>query len=97
MKLFLKIGLINSFFIIKKKNFYYIKYSMFFYKNTTFFKKIKQLSSQSRKFTISYKALLVINRCIKSSIFILETSYGILTHKEALKKHTGGFLLFYIS
>ena len=95
--LFYKLGCINNFFIhTTKHNSYIIKYltfSIFFYKNSPFFKQIKLISSLSKKHTITYKALKIINQSIGTSILILSTTKGLLTHNEALKLKIGGLIL----
>jgi len=97
IKLFYKIGLINNYFIYKKKHFFYLKFSLFFYKNTVFFKNIKIISTSTKKHYITYKTLKLLNFFLKSSILILSTSLGILTHNQALKNKIGGLLLFLIN
>ena len=91
-----KLGLINSFIILNYK-INLIKISPFFYKNTTFFKLIKLISASSKKFSIRLKALKLINFSLGEAILLIETSKGILTHKEAIRLNTGGFLLCVLS
>jgi len=55
------------------------------------------ISTISKKFTISVKALTILDKSLKNSILLIETSRGIITHKEALRRHLGGLLLCLIS
>lgn len=74
-----------------------ILFSVFFYKNTSFFYKIKQISTPSKKFYISLKALKVLTNNLKASTLLISTSKGLITHKEALRLRTGGILMFLVS
>ena len=75
----------------------YLLFTPYYYRQTTFFKYIRLISTISKKFTISFRALVVISKSLKNSLLLLETSKGIVTHKEALKLHIGGFLLCILS
>ena len=92
-----KIGCLNNFVIYTKKiqNVYQklIYFSIFFYKNSPFFKQIKLISSSSKKHTITYKALKIINQSIGSSILLISTSHGLMTHRQALNVKLGGLLI----
>jgi len=101
IKVLAEIGCIHRFLIsssIYKKNPKYIIWlTIFLYNNTPFFKSFRLLSTPSKHYTISYKALRILSTSIGASIIILSTSYGLITHKEALEKHIGGLLLFILS
>ena len=75
----------------------YIMFSPHYYKQTTFFKHVRLISTISKKFTISFRALTILNKSLKNSIILLETSSGIITHKESLRLRTGGLILCLIS
>lgn len=47
--------------------------------------------------SISLKALQITTKNTKYCHFVLETSFGIIDHKKALKKKTGGKLIMIIS
>jgi len=99
VQIFYKIGLINNYFILKPLSFskkLHIIFSVFFYKNTVFFKNIKLLSTVSKKHYITYRGLKLLNFYIKNSVIIISTSQGLLTHKTALKNKIGGLLLILI-
>jgi len=72
-------------------------FSLYYYRQTTFFKHIQLLSTISKKFTVSLKALVILDRSLKHTVLLLETSNGIINHKEALKQRTGGLMLCLIS
>ena len=59
-------------------------------------KSITTLSSPTFKRSITAESLRKLSRfyCGDASIIILSTSYGLLTHWEALNKNIGGILLF---
>ena len=75
----------------------HLVFTLHYYKQTTFFKHIQLISTISKKFTITFKALIILNKSLKNSILLIETSKGIITHKEALRFHTGGLILCLIS
>jgi len=72
-------------------------FSLYYYRHTTFFKHIQLLSTISKKFTVSLKALTILDRALKQTVLLLETSSGIINHKEALRRRTGGLMLCLIS
>ena len=76
------------------KKFLYL--SILRYKNTPFFGYIKLVTTKSRKHRISYRALVKLRRPLQTSIMILSTSTGLITHHEALKRRIGGDILFIV-
>jgi ribosomal protein S8 len=68
-------------------------FSPFYFKKMTFYKTVKLVSTPSKKFTLTLKALKILNKSLKNSFLILETSGGLITHKEALKLRLGGYIL----
>ena len=71
----------------------HIVINLSFFKNTSFFKTLRLVSTPSKKHTITLKALNVLNTSINSSTLIMMTSSGIIDHKEALRIRTGGIIL----
>jgi ribosomal protein S8 len=69
---------------IKKNNYF------FFFKPKNF----KILYKPSRPLKVNLKILKKSKKFKTSNFFILSTNYGILTCQEAIKKKTGGFLIF---
>lgn len=103
VKVLYRIGVISNFIVFSKSNInnysiptFYIRFTIFFYKNTTFFKKLNILSTPSKKFYISLKILKLSKKIFKSSVIIISTPYGLLTHKEAISLGTGGKLLYVV-
>jgi ribosomal protein S8 len=97
--MFKKIGLLNSYYIYTLKNtrFKKIKVSPLFYKDSSFFKKVKLVSTPSKTFSINLNSLRIVAHSLGTTIVILETSRGLLTHKEALNQKIGGRILFVIN
>lgn len=92
-----KLGCINNFVIHstlkKNKVRQFITFSIFFYKNTPFFKSLRLVSSPARRHTITYKGLSILKQSIGTSVIILSTTKGIITHEEALNFKIGGLIL----
>ena len=107
IKTLFKVGAISHFTVLNinlKPKFFaknhvktYIKFTVFFFKSTPFFKNIRQVSTPSKKFTITVETLKLITPIFKTSVFILSTPFGILTNKEALRLKTGGQILFMLN
>lgn len=95
---FLKyIGLIKNFYLFKNSNYVKIKIFISFYKRIPICKNIKLLSTPSRNFFISYKALLLLHNRSLTSVYLLSTSKGLITHMEALRLRTGGKVVMRLS
>ena len=90
---YLSYVLLNNENSVKK----YMMFTPFFFKNTSFYRSLALISTPVKKFTLTLKALIILNRSLKNSFLILETSKGLLTHKEALKFGVGGFILCLLS
>jgi len=90
-------GVISSFALYTTaSNKVFIRITAFFYKNTPFFKRINIVSTLSKKFYISRLTLELTKSILRSSLVLLSTPKGIVTHKEALVVGTGGVLLYVI-
>jgi ribosomal protein S8 len=93
------IGLLKSFVIIKNKNSNFIskknkiRIFIFYYNKSPVCKFLKLYSTPSRNFTISYKALLLLSNRTGSSLYILSTPLGLLTHLDAFKYKIGGKII----
>ena len=98
INLFLEIGFLYKFLIITKKQknkiIKEILITMFFYKNTPFFKSCNLISTPSKSFFITIKALRILKVNLEQSILILSTSKGVITHTKALKFGIGGLMLY---
>jgi ribosomal protein S8 len=96
--LFKRLGLINSFLLINTLNKYLlVKLSPFFYKNTPFFKGLRLVSTPSKRFNIKLRTLQILEKSLGETIVILETSHGIITHRDALRLKIGGKILFVLN
>ena len=96
--LFKKLGVLNSYLLVNHTcKLSKVKISPFFYKNSSFFKNVKVVTTPSKRFNIKLKTLQIICKSVGESIIILETSKGILTHKEALKLRVSGKVLLVLS
>lgn len=93
IKFFKKINFINNYGIIKKNKKIFIIIRLLYFKNLKINKNFKLISTPSRTYYISFKTLLLLNKRSGASLYILSTSKGIITHKEAIKKNLSGFLL----
>ena len=92
---FLKsLGVVVDYRLVFQKNRKFIVYSVFFYKNSNFFHRIRCVSTSSKKFYITYRALCIASSYLNSTTIILSTSRGLMTHFQALKFKIGGLILF---
>lgn len=97
VKIFKKFSIIHDFKLIKKNNFNFIKINLFFYKNKIICSNFKIISRPAKTFTISYHSLKLLNKRTGSSVFLIYTSKGILSHLEAIELKIGGILLGFFS
>ena len=95
--LFHRLGCLNNFLLhgglSKPARSQFITFSVFFYKNTPFFKSLRLVSSPARRHTITYKGLCILSHSIGHSLIVLSTTQGLLTHDEALRRRLGGLIL----
>lgn len=99
IKILQAVGCIHRFFIKTPRNNFQksIILSILFYKNTPFFKSFRLLSTPTKQYNITYKALRILTLSLGVSTIILSTPKGLLTHKQALQYKIGGQLLYIIS
>lgn len=93
IKILLKTGAISHYTVVNFKHKYFIKFSIYNFKNSPFFKTIRLISTQSKSFTISLQTIKLLTPTFKTSLFVLSTSKGLLTNTEALRLGTGGILI----
>ena len=74
-----------------------IRFSVLLYKGKPFFKGVRLVSSPSKKHTISLRALRIAAVSIGSSVIILSTPKGLVSHREAISLGTGGLVLCIVS
>ena len=95
------IGCISNFLITTRrtKNYKsrYVTISALFYKNVPFFKNVRLVSTPSKKHTISLKALRILTQSLQTSTLVLSTPYGLLNHREAICRKTGGLIVAIVS
>ena len=60
------------------------------------YRKIKVYGRSVSPIRLSYKALATIQQIILNSVLILQTPHGLLTHKSALKRKTGGKVICFL-
>ena len=96
LKVLYNVGYLYRYLVRVEGGKKYVYLSTLRYKNVPFFGYIRLVTTRSRKHRISYKALLKVTQPLKSSIMILSTSIGLITHKEAIRKKIGGDILFVI-
>lgn len=91
------LGLLNNVSVIQNKQLRkMIIYSAFFYKNSTFFTRLRGISTPTKKYYITNRALNVVALYLKSTVFIVSTSKGLMTHHQAIRCGLGGLILFSI-
>lgn len=94
---FYKNAVIKNYIIIEKsfksKKTKYIRFNGLFFKNEPYFKGARLVSTPSRKHTISLRGLMLLRRISGTSIIILETSRGIISHLDAIRLGVGGLIL----
>lgn len=95
LKVLHNLGCISNFYFYKNKN-KLIKIFPVYYKRLSMSKNINILSTPSRTFFVSYKALLLLNKKTGSSIYLLSTSKGVISHKTAISLKIGGVLVAFI-
>lgn len=93
IKILRKLNFINKFVIVRFGDSMFIRIYAYYYKTKQVGKGFKIMSCPSKFFFISFKALRLLDKRTGSSIFVISTSKGVITHKEALQKKIGGMLL----
>lgn len=96
MKCLYSLGLLNSISLVVINGTRYIRFSLFLYKSNPFFYKIKNVSTSTKRYYVTLKSLQIMATYLKASTVVLSTSYGIINHKEALRRRVGGIILFTI-
>lgn len=96
LKLLHRLGIVSRYFISDNEGTLKITMTFFKFKGSTYFSKIRQISTPSKKHYITYRSLLLVRPALKSSFMILSTSEGLITHKEALSRKVGGLMLCFI-
>jgi ribosomal protein S8 len=93
VKILKTLSLINKFFVYTRKERLYIKIYAYYFRNINLVKKFKLISKPSKSFYVSLKALTLLNKRSGSSIFLISTSKGMMSHKMALKQNLSGIMV----
>ncbi len=92
-----KLGCINNFVLhskVKGRRLQkYVTFSIFFFKNTPFFKSLRLVSSPSKKHTVTYSGLRIIQQSLGASVLLISSVHGLITHEKALKLKIGGLIV----
>lgn len=100
VKILYRSGVITNFIVTKnlpnnkQPN---IKFTVLFYKNSSFFKKIKLISTPSKQFFVTKTTLKLSQKVFKTSLIIISTNKGLLTHQEAIALGLGGKVIYIIN
>jgi len=95
MLILIENNFINSFTKTKTHLYIYLKINNF--TNEPKLQSIKNYTKFNRIQAIKFKDLQELNRINKHSLFILYTSFGLITIKTALRLKVGGRLIFKIN
>ena len=88
-----QLGIFSFISHITLNNITFLKCFISYYKTTIFFKQLKRVSKPTQKVQLTYHALKKLNFQLANTICILQTSQGLLNHKDALRLKKGGLLL----
>ena len=97
VRVFYRNDVIKNYIIIEKtvknRKVKFIRFSALFFKNESYFKGARVVSTPSNRHTISLKGLKTLKKISGTSLIMLETSRGIISHLDALKFGVGGLIL----
>lgn len=99
IRILLRSGIIQNYILIfsKKNNQFLIKFNVSFYKTKPFFSSLRLVSTNSKTFFISLVALKKLISFSSSTVYILNTSRGLISHFEAIKHRLGGIIFCILS
>lgn len=97
LRLLKNLNFIHKFLVIKKNNKLCIYIYLYYFKNAWIGKNFKLISTPSKSFFISFKALRLLTKRTGNSIFIISTNLGLVTHNTAVKEKIGGLLIGFYS
>jgi ribosomal protein S8 len=86
-------GLVSRYFCFTTDKSNKIRVCVNFYKYLPICKNLKTISTPSRTFHVSYKALVLLHNRTLNSVYLLSTPAGLVTHLDAIKDKTGGKIL----
>ena len=94
-KLLVKLNIIRRFHKLHKPNTYRVFPS--YTKSRRHLRTIKTYTRTNGHIRLTLASLRIIDFNCPHSYYVLDTSYGLMTHKDALNKRTGGVLLLIIN
>lgn len=97
VKLFNSLNYIYRFEILKINNCLYLQIYLNYINLNITSVNLKLYTKPSHFFFISLKALKLLDKKIGNSLFLISTTYGVITHRQAISKNTGGLLYGFYS
>lgn len=97
IQIFKEFGLIRRYVVVMIGGKASLKVYLNYYKNSAIGCNFKLMTRPSKQFSISLQALRLLAKRSGRSTFILSTSYGLLSHHQAITRKIGGVLLGSIS
>ena len=86
----------NYYFSTNQKNEKLLNIYPTYYNLLPLSKHFRMLSTPSHTLFVSYKALRLLQKRVGVATYFISTSFGILTHQQAIKKKTGGALIGFL-
>jgi ribosomal protein S8 len=81
---------------IKNKKRFLIRISPLYFKNKSFYRHAKLVTTPSREYSLSLKSMRTLRSYSGETVFILSTSKGVMTMEEAFNFKIGGIILYYL-
>jgi ribosomal protein S8 len=98
LKIFKKYGMVKDYKLLNTNDKRVaVRVYLIYYRYLPLNKNIKLISTPSRTFYVSLNSLKFLEKRTGSSIFLISTTKGIVTHKVALQNNTGGVLVGYFA
>ena len=97
VKILKTFNFIYKYVFFKLNSLNFIRIYLYFYKNKKIGHNFKIISKPSKKFFISLKALILLNKKSGSTVFLISTTQGVISHHLAIKNKISGFLVGFFS
>jgi len=81
---------------IKNKRRFLIRISPLYFKNKSFYRHAKLVTTPSREYSLRLDSMRLLRSYSGQTVFILSTSRGVMSMEEAFKKNIGGIILYYL-
>ena len=81
---------------IKNKRRFLIRISPLYFKNKSFYRHAKLVTTPSREYSLSVDSMRTLRSFSGETVFILSTNRGVMTMEEAYKLKIGGIVLYYL-